>query len=132
MVSASNARARFPRPAWKCCRTRPTVSSALKKSLPGSAAIGAVSTRGGMTSSHEAKLPLRRYLVYFGLAAFGCALDLLTKEAVFRWRGPPRQGNEWWLIANRFGIETSINPGALFGMGAGWWWLFSLLSVVAL
>jgi signal peptidase II len=39
---------------------------------------------------------------------------------------------KWWLIENRFGIQTSLNPGALFGMGAGWWWLFALLSVVAL
>ena len=25
-----------------------------------------------------------------------------------------------------------MNPGALFGMGAGFWWVFALLSVVAL
>jgi len=48
------------------------------------------------------------------------------------WRGLPRVGNEWWLIDKRLGIETSLNPGALFGMGAGWWWLFALLSVIAL
>jgi signal peptidase II len=62
----------------------------------------------------------------------GCAADLFTKQAVFRWRGLPRPDNAWWLIEGRFGVETSVNPGALFGMGAGWWWLFSLLSVLAL
>ena len=77
-------------------------------------------------------LSLNRYLVYFGLAAIGCAVDLITKETVFRWRGLPRAGSQWWLIDGRFGIETSVNPGALFGMGAGWWWLFALLAVVAL
>jgi signal peptidase II len=77
-------------------------------------------------------LPFSRYLTYFGLAIAGGTLDLLTKEAVFRWRGLPRHGNEWWLIEKRFGIETSVNPGALFGMGAGWWWLFAILSVIAL
>jgi signal peptidase II len=70
--------------------------------------------------------------VYFGLAVFGCAVDLVTKEVVFRWRGLPRANNQWWLIEDRFGIETSVNPGALFGMGAGWWWLFAVLAVVAL
>ncbi len=56
----------------------------------------------------------------------------MTKEVVFRWRGLPKRDNQWWLIDERFGIETNVNPGALFGMGAGWWWLFALLAVVAL
>jgi signal peptidase II len=77
-------------------------------------------------------LPLNRYVVYFALASVGCAADLWTKHAVFKWRGLPQFDNEWWLIENRFGIQTSLNPGALFGMGAGWWWLFASLSVVAL
>jgi len=77
-------------------------------------------------------LPLNRYLVYFGLATVGCAADLVIKEAIFRWRGLPQRNNVWWLIDNRLGVETSVNPGALFGMGAGWWWLFALLAVVAL
>jgi signal peptidase II len=73
-----------------------------------------------------------RLLTYLGLAIVGCVTDLVTKEAVFRWRGLPQKDNEWWLIKDHFGIETSVNPGALFGMGAGFWWLFSLLSVLAL
>jgi signal peptidase II len=71
-------------------------------------------------------------VIFFSLAVAGCAIDLLTKEAVFRWRGMPRPENEWWLVEGHFGVETSVNPGALFGMGAGWWWLFALLSVLAL
>jgi len=77
-------------------------------------------------------VPGNRYLAYFGLAAIGCAADLYSKAAVFRWRGLPQPDNEWWIFHKHFGIETSVNPGALFGMGAGWWWLFSLFSVVAL
>ena len=71
-------------------------------------------------------------MIFFGLAIVGCGLDLWTKQAVFRSRGLPRPGNEWWIVEGRFGIETSVNPGALFGMGAGGWWFFSLLSVLAL
>jgi signal peptidase II len=69
--------------------------------------------------------------VFAALALCGGAADLITKEAVFRWRGLPRLDNIWWLIPDRLGIETSVNPGALFGLGAGGWWLFASLSVVA-
>jgi signal peptidase II len=105
------------------------VSSAPKKSPRDSdpSAVGSP-LRGGPSAT----LPLNRYIAYFAIAITGCALDLGTKEAVFRWRGLPRPNNAWWLIDGRFGIETSVNPGALFGMGAGWWWLFASLSVVAL
>jgi signal peptidase II len=77
-------------------------------------------------------LPVSRYATYFLLAIAGCAIDLFTKQAVFAWRGQPRPSNEWWIIEPYFGIETSINRGALFGMGAGYWWVFAGLSVVAL
>ncbi|HTN76596.1 MAG TPA: signal peptidase II, partial [Pirellulaceae bacterium] len=39
--------------------------------------------------------------------------------------------NIHWLIDGFCGIETSLNPGALFGMGAGQSHWFALLSVVA-
>ena len=71
-------------------------------------------------------------MIYCLLAAVGATVDLATKQVVFRWRGLPRHDNVWWLIDKRFGIETSVNPGALFGMGAGWWPLFAALSVLAL
>ena len=41
------------------------------------------------------------------------------------------QTKEWW-IDGISGIQTSTNPGALFGMGAGYHWLFAIFSVVAL
>jgi signal peptidase II len=100
------------------------VSSAPKKSPPAKAA--------SLAAGAGSALPLSRYVAYFAIAIGGCALDLLTKDAVFRWRGLPQQNNVWWLIEGRLGIETSVNPGALFGMGAGWWWVFACLSVVAL
>ena len=37
----------------------------------------------------------------------------------------------WW-IDGVFGIQTSTNPGALFGIGSGLSWVFALFSVAAL
>lgn len=76
-------------------------------------------------------LPISRYLLYFGLAIGGGAADLISKEAVFSWRGPEDFQRVHWLIEDYVGIETNINPGALFGMGAGYSGLFAGLSIVA-
>lgn len=86
----------------------------------------------GVPPASSGPLPRIRYVTYFGLAILGCAADLFSKQIVFRWRGLPRHGNEWWIVKGRLGIETSVNPGALFGMGAGGWWFFALVSVIAL
>lgn len=72
-----------------------------------------------------------RWLVFASLAAVGTAVDLLTKQWAFSWRGLPGQLPPWWLIEPYVGIETAVNPGALFGLGAGWGMLFATLSVVA-
>lgn len=72
-----------------------------------------------------------RWLTFFAVAALGTATDLLTKQWVFDWRGLPGQMPPYWLIDSYVGIETAVNPGALFGMGAGWGRLFAALSVFA-
>lgn len=81
------------------------------------------------------RVPLRRYVLFFAIAAIGCGVDLGTKQAVFSWRGPPPPvgpaNNEWWLIPPYVGIETAVNIGALFGLGAGAGRYFALLSVAA-
>src|SRR5690349_11092533 len=98
-----------------------------------------------------ASLPRNRYAVYFTQALVGAAVDLATKQAMFdwlgvaapflarddpaafeRWRGDPNLDHLWWFWEGRLGIQTSINTGALFGMGAGRWWLFASLSMLAL
>lgn len=78
-----------------------------------------------------APVPLTRYLIFFAIAIVGGAADLLTKEWAFAWRGMPGQQPEWWLVQGYVGIETSLNPGALFGMGKGYSWVFASLAVVA-
>ncbi len=75
--------------------------------------------------------PRSRYGVFAGLATIGCAADLLTKHWVFQWRGLPRENNEWWLWEPYIGIETAVNPGALFGVGGGYGHVFAVLSILA-
>jgi signal peptidase II len=96
-------------------------------------------------------VPRNRYVIFLAIALVGFAADWATKEAVFdwlgapahfvddaraenlaRWRGDTSLPHRWWLINGRLGIETSLNTGALFGMGKGRWWLFALLAAVAL
>ncbi len=68
---------------------------------------------------------------FLALAILGAALDLWTKQVVFAWRGLPRHGNEWWIWEGYIGIETSLNRGALFGMGEGHSMLFAGVSILA-
>lgn len=76
-------------------------------------------------------VPWTRYLVFGTIAIVGCAVDLLSKYWVFQWRGLPRRNNEWWIWEPYFGIETALNTGALFGLGAGYAQWFAILSVLA-
>jgi signal peptidase II len=64
------------------------------------------------------------------LAVGGCSADLLTKAWVFSWP-ELAAGAVHWLWPNYVGIQLSCNPGALFGMGEGFSWLFAAMSVVA-
>lgn len=76
-------------------------------------------------------IPRNRWVVFLTIALLGAAADLLTKQWMFSWRGLPGTQDPWWLIENYVGIETAVNPGAVFGMGAGRGLLFASLSVVA-
>ena len=79
-----------------------------------------------------------RYVLFFALAIGGCLLDLATKSISFgrffdagtSEMGQPQQ--IYWWIEGVFGLQTSHNPGALFGMGAGLSWLFALISLLAI
>ena len=72
-------------------------------------------------------------MLFFSIVAVGLAIDLITKSIVFdRFFDPhaPTKERYWW-IDNVFGIETSTNGGALFGMGQGNSHIFAALSIVA-
>jgi len=79
------------------------------------------------------KLPNTRWRVFLFavIAVGGSVADLWSKEAIFAWRGLPNQSPPWWLIRDIAGIETAVNIGALFGMGAGYGWFFASASIVA-
>ena len=66
------------------------------------------------------------------MAILGAASDLWTKQAIFAWRGLPGEQDEiWWVIEGYFGIETAVNIGAVFGIGAGKGTMFAVLSIIA-
>ncbi len=74
----------------------------------------------------------RNLLLFAALAAGGCLVDLLSKSWIFRRLGMPHERPSWWLVDEIFGFTTSLNEGALFGIGQGQGLVFSALSLVAI
>jgi signal peptidase II len=77
-------------------------------------------------------IPRSRFVLFWALAAGGCAVDLATKRWIFDRLDMPGAKPTEWLVQNIFGFTTSLNEGALFGIGQGQVALFASLSVVAL
>jgi signal peptidase II len=76
-------------------------------------------------------VPTSRIVVFLSIAILGLAADLITKQVLFAWLGLPQHDKYYWIVKDYVGFQTAVNRGALFGMGEGYWWVFSLLSVVA-
>jgi signal peptidase II len=77
-------------------------------------------------------VPLNRYVVFILIAGGGVAADLVSKRLMFDWlKMPGVRAQPFWIIDKIFGFESSLNEGALFGVGQGMVWFFSLLSVAA-
>lgn len=77
------------------------------------------------------RILLSRLLVFFTIAIVGFSLDLATKRWIFATLGLPGEQGVWWLWPDIFGFQTSLNEGALFGIGQGRVSLFSMMSIVA-
>lgn len=76
-------------------------------------------------------LPKNRLPTFLTLTAICLLVDLWSKSAVFKAYGV-RNGGDWLLDSwVRFRFFTSLNEGALWGMGQGFAWAFALLSVAA-
>ena len=76
-------------------------------------------------------VPASRYCVFFSIAVVGCLIDLATKSYMFSWLGMPGLQSNHWIIPEIFGFQTSLNEGALFGIGQGKTGAFVVLSTVA-
>ena len=82
---------------------------------------------------------MSRFVLFFVLMTVGAVADLVTKSWVFnRYFDPEKsaagqpQDVAFWWIEGVFGVQTSTNPGALFGLGAGFSYVFATFSVIAL
>lgn len=76
------------------------------------------------------ELPANRLPLFVTIAGVGFILDLATKHLIFQRLGfPPRE--TIWLIQDVLSLETSLNEGALFGMGQGFTFVFAGLSLAA-
>ena len=79
------------------------------------------------------RIPPFRVVAFCSLSLLGFSADILTKSYVFgRYYLPNQAPIQHWWIEGILGIETSTNPGALFGMFPGQRWLFAALSIFAL
>jgi signal peptidase II len=76
--------------------------------------------------------PGRQFGVFLVIAAAGCALDLWTKDWIFGRLGMPDPNNAIPIWRGVFSLTTSLNEGALFGMGQGMTLVFAGLSIAAL
>ena len=74
-----------------------------------------------------------RFAVFALLGLVGFAADILTKGFIFSAHFRPGQPPQrTWMIPEVLGIETTTNPGALFGMLPGFHFVFAALSIVVL
>jgi signal peptidase II len=73
----------------------------------------------------------KRTALFFSLAVIGAIADLGSKSAVFSWLGLPGNRDPYWMIDGVFGIQTAVNIGAVFGIGAGQGLFFAAFSIVA-
>lgn len=82
-----------------------------------------------------APLPANRYVWFFSIAIAGLWIDLGSKNAVFESLGWP--GKSQWVQPllggwSTFQLFTSVNEGALWGIGQGFTSVFAALSVLAI
>lgn len=83
-------------------------------------------------SDRSQQVPPSRYLLFAAIAGGGCFLDLYSKRRAFESLGMPGESPVHWIWEGFFGIETSLNTGALFGLGHNRVGILAVLSIIAL
>lgn len=77
-------------------------------------------------------VPRSRIVCYGLITVAALAVDLITKQIAFDRLGGPFQSGGWLLDSwVKFEFHTSLNRGALWGMGQGGAPYFATLSIVA-
>lgn len=103
-------------------------------------------TEGGSVVEDKTKESSISYFLFsiflfLAVAVIGLSTDLWTKYIAFerlglpgmyRWEEEPALQATYWVWEDVFGFQTSLNEGALFGMGQGRSGSFAALSFVAL
>ncbi len=82
----------------------------------------------------------RRFILYLSIVATGFVVDMATKWWAFDVLGPPPRvagapanaGEVAWIWPKIAGFQTSLNEGALFGLGQGAAPIFAGMSLLAL
>ncbi|GAB6165695.1 signal peptidase II [Thermostilla marina] len=82
------------------------------------------------SATERDRLPASRYVCFAVVLIGGVVADLTTKAWIFARLGMPGEKPVWWIIEGVFGFQTSLNEGALFGMGQGMTAVFALVAVV--
>ena len=72
------------------------------------------------------------WTVFITLVTLTTAADLFTKSLAFKKLGMPGTSPGWPVINNMLWCRTSLNEGALFGLGQGMGWFFISVSIAAL
>ena len=71
-----------------------------------------------------------RVAIFCAVSAAGLVADLATKHLVFAW--PDKlTGRVWWIWEPYAGLQTTLNEGALFGLGQGQVFWFAAVSIAA-
>ncbi len=73
-----------------------------------------------------------RFVLFTALTLAGLSADLATKQYVFERLGLPGESDPKWIFDGLLGVQTAVNPGAVFGVGAGKGLFFAAFSVVAI
>lgn len=77
-------------------------------------------------------VPPRRLIVFAAIVVVGLSVDLATKSWAFSRLGMPQPGGPViWVVPGVLSLETSLNEGALFGIGQGRGAFFAIASVLA-
>ncbi|MGC6443889.1 MAG: signal peptidase II [Rubripirellula sp.] len=76
--------------------------------------------------------PVRRMAIFTALLIIGLIADLASKQIAFDRMGLPGQSDPAWVIDGIFGVQTAVNPGAVFGLGAGKGLVFAAFSIFAI